>query len=495
MFSVRGRSAARMAAATLVSGLVVSSAIAFAGPAMADEPGTGGHGAAATLGGLTESGKIEIESDRGNSIQWGGLFDLTVDGGGSLQAYCIDLWTSTDPGTKYKETDWDKSTLHQNKNAGKIRWILQNSYPQVNDLKALAGKAGVGSLTGDEAATATQAAIWKYSDDVKATPVDPEAKALAEYLVAEAAKAPEQEEPKVSLAASPASLAGKPGEKLGPVKVSTTAADGTVTVSLPADAPAGVKVVDGAGQAVTTTGNGKDLFLDVPAGTADGETKISLATETTVQIGRVFGSVEGHEQTLILAGSSKSAVNAEVAASWAKTGPVPAVTVAENCAKGGVDVTATNEGDEDWTFDVKGTSYTVAPGETKTVTVPVDEDAVYEITVTDANGFSKSFKGVLDCKTAPSPEPTATPSETPSTGTPSETPSASATPSTTATPAPSTTTDASTGTTGTTGTTGGDLAETGSSNATPMIAGIAVALVLAGGGAVFFLRKKKAAGQ
>ncbi|MEW5633411.1 LAETG motif-containing sortase-dependent surface protein, partial [Streptomyces hydrogenans] len=47
----------------------------------------------------------------------------------------------------------------------------------------------------------------------------------------------------------------------------------------------------------------------------------------------------------------------------------------------------------------------------------------------------------------------------------------------------------------TTGTSGCDLAETVSSNATPMIAGIAVALVLAGGGAVFFLRKKKAAGQ
>ena len=40
--------------------------------------------------------------------------------------------------------------------------------------------------------------------------------------------------------------------------------------------------------------------------------------------------------------------------------------------------------------------------------------------------------------------------------------------------------------------TDGDLAETGSSSATPMIAGIAIALVVVGGGAVFFLRKKKA---
>ncbi|MEU3604202.1 Cys-Gln thioester bond-forming surface protein [Streptomyces sp. NPDC035033] len=488
MFSVRGRGAARSAAVALVSGLVASSAIALAGPAMAED----GGGAAATLGGLKESGKIQIQSDRGDSTERGGLFELTVEGGGSLQAYCIDLWTSTDAGTKYRETDWDKSTLHENPNAGKIRWILQNSYPQVNDLNALAGKAGVPALTGDEAATATQAAIWKYSDNVTATPEDPEAKKLAEYLVAEAAKAPDQEEPKVSLAASPASVAGKAGEKLGPVKVATTAADGAVKIALPADAPANVKVVDKDGKAVTSAGNGTELFLDVPAGTPDGSTKIALQAETEVAIGRVFGSVEGHEQTLILAGSSKSSVNAEVTAAWAKKGAVPAVTVAENCAKGGLDVTASNEGDEPWTFEVKGVSFTIAAGETKTVTVPVPEDTAYDFTITGPNGFSKTFQGVLDCKTAPSPEPsTGTPSETPSTGTPSETPSASP-----STPAPGTTTEAgTTGSTGSTGSTGGDLAETGSSNATPMIAGIAVALVLVGGGAVFFLRKKKAAGQ
>jgi LPXTG-motif cell wall-anchored protein len=48
---------------------------------------------------------------------------------------------------------------------------------------------------------------------------------------------------------------------------------------------------------------------------------------------------------------------------------------------------------------------------------------------------------------------------------------------------------------GGTGTQAGDLAETGSSNATPMIAGIAIALVVIGGGAVFLVRKKKAPTQ
>ena len=44
---------------------------------------------------------------------------------------------------------------------------------------------------------------------------------------------------------------------------------------------------------------------------------------------------------------------------------------------------------------------------------------------------------------------------------------------------------------GGTGTGGGDLAETGGSSATPMIAGIAVLMVVLGAAAMFFLRKKE----
>ncbi|MGW4700405.1 LAETG motif-containing sortase-dependent surface protein [Streptomyces sp. NPDC004285] len=483
MFSVRGRGVARAAATILVSGLVAAGAIATAGPALADD-GAGTGGVTAKLGGLTEADGVVIEEKDGKT--WpvsGGLFTMQVDGGGTLQTYCIDLRTGAKRDYTYKEVGWDESSLHNNGDAGKILWILENAYPK-NSAEALGAKLGV-DLSKKEAAAGTQAAIWTLSDDVKATPKSPDAEKLTEYLLKEAVKL---EEPKASLSLSPATVAGKAGDKLGPITVTTNADKAKLQTA--AGTPAGVKVVDKDGKPVTDAKNGDQVFLDVPAGTADGTAELTAEATTKVSLGRAFVSVDGPSQTLILAGSSDSTVTAKASASWAKKGAVPAVTVAKDCAKGGLEVIASNAGDEDWTFDLKGTSYTVAAGETKTITVPLAEDEAYKFTITGPNGFEESFEGVLDCKTAtPGPKPSETPSTTPS-----------ATPSTPATTGGTTgdTTGGSTGTTGTTGSTttgGGDLAETGSSNATPMIAGIAAALVVVGGGAVFFLRKKKTAGQ
>lgn len=485
MFSVRGRGAARLAAATLVSGLVAVGTIATAGPALADDPAPGTGGVTAKLGGMTsDAGAVEITEKNGD--KWpvqGGLFKMEVGGGGTLFTYCIDLRTPAKHDFDYKEVGWGESSLHNNENAGKILWILENAYPKFS-AEDLGGKVGV-DLSKQEAAAGTQAAIWTLSDDVTATPKDEDAKKLTEYLLDKAVKL---EEPKASLTLSPSSVAGKAGERLGPITVSTNSEIAKIAAA--AGAPAGVQVVDKDGKPVAEAKNGDQVFFDVPAGTADGSAELTAEATTKVPLGRAFVSIDGPSQTLILAGSSDSTVTAKASATWAKTGAVPAVTVAKDCAKGGLEIIASNEGDEDWTFDLKGTSYTIAAGETKTVTVPIAEDEAYKFTITGPNGFEETFEGVLDCKTAtPGPQP----SETPTTE-PSETPSTEPTPSTSPSTSTGTTGDTTGGTTGTT-TGGGDLAETGSSNATPMIAGIAAALVVVGGGAVFFLRKKKTAGH
>ncbi|MFE9726663.1 LAETG motif-containing sortase-dependent surface protein [Streptomyces sp. NPDC005794] len=84
----------------------------------------------------------------------------------------------------------------------------------------------------------------------------------------------------------------------------------------------------------------------------------------------------------------------------------------------------------------------------------------------------------------PTPTPTeATPSEAPSTEPPTEAPEPSATPSETATeaaPAPAEPSSSAP-----------DLAETGSSSATPVIGGAAVAVLLAGGGILWSVRKRR----
>lgn len=144
---------------------------------------------------------------------------------------------------------------------------------------------------------------------------------------------------------------------------------------------------------------------------------------------------------------------------------MPALSAKKNCAKGGVDVTASNKGDEPFTFELAGAKHTVEAGKTATVTVPVAEDQAYDFTVTGPGGFTKTFSGVLDCKTS-----------APATTTGGLDTQTADQPSTTTATAGGSSTGAE-----------GDLAETGGSNATPIIAGVAIALVVIGGGAVFFL--------
>ncbi|MDG9702059.1 Cys-Gln thioester bond-forming surface protein [Streptomyces sp. DH37] len=484
MISVRGRGPARFAAAAIATGVLAAGAIAGAGTAVADENEQQPGGATATLDGLNKDrSHLAVFHDDGNKEIGAGLFDMTVDGGGTLQTYCIDINTGTRKEARYKEASWAESSLHDNQNAGKILWILKNSYPQVDDLTALASKAGAGRLTEKTAAAGTQVAIWRFSDNANVTAKNQDAEKLADYLEK---NAQDLAEPKPSLTLDPPAVSGKAGEKLGPITVHTNAQSATVAPSAEA-AGNGVKVVDKDGNVVTSAKEGDQLFFDVPKGTADGTASLTLQASTEVSVGRAFTSVDpkNPSQTQILAGSSGSSVTATATATWATKGAIPAVTAEKNCAKGGVDVTASNQGDEPFSFSLAGKDYEIPAGGSETVTVPVQEDQAYNITITGPNGFKETFTGTLDCETAP-----VTTGGT--TGGGEEKPEPSTAPSP-ATVGGSTGDTGDAGDTGTTGDTDGNLAETGSSSNTPIIAGVAIALVVLGGAAVFFLRKKKPA--
>lgn len=477
-FSVNGRErlGRRLATAVLTSGLIAGASIAGTAVAVADE-GNPQHqgGASATLNGLTIHDRAVLHAGGKDKELPAGLFEMAVDGGGTLKTYCIDIHNPTQQKAKYLETSWDQTSLGHNEEAGKILWILKNSYPQVDDLAGLAQKAGAGTLTKETAAAGTQVAIWRYSDGVDVEALDPAAEKLADWLQSKAEKL---QEPKASLSLEPNAVSGKAGSKLGPLTVRTNAERASVAAP---DAP-GVKVTDKDGKPVTEVTDGTELYVDVPAGTADGTASFGLQAGTSVSVGRAFASLS-KSQTQILAGSSESTVAASATATWAKKGAIPALTAEKNCAKGGVDVTAKNEGDEPFTFELLKTTHTVGAGESKTVTVPVTEDQAYDFTIELPGGEKKTFKGVLDCKTTSDTEP-------PATG--GDEPGSQPSPQSGGTSAGTTGGGDTAGTTGG-GDTTGDLAETGASNATPMIAGIAAAFLLVGGGAVFFLRKKKGA--
>ncbi|MGW8486632.1 LAETG motif-containing sortase-dependent surface protein [Streptomyces sp. NPDC055886] len=120
-----------------------------------------------------------------------------------------------------------------------------------------------------------------------------------------------------------------------------------------------------------------------------------------------------------------------------------------------------------------------------------DKPVTVRLVVKDADGDGKhsidKSETAEACEEEPSPTPPEetpsepTPSQTPSTGTPepSDTPSEEPSESAPAVPAPSPSSP--------------DLAETGSSSTTPVIGGAAVAVLLAGGGILWAVRKRRTA--
>ncbi len=456
MLTVGRRRTARLAVAALASGLLAAGAMFGAGSAAADSPAPTAGGASAVLQALTHYQTATVHNADGSTEKVAAaLLSMKTNGGGFLSSYCIDIHHPTGTGAQYSESAWNSTSLGSNSDAGKIKWILENAYPQVNDLSKLASEAGDSSLDALSAAAGTQVAIWHFSDHVNVTADNADAEKLAQYLINNAQTL---SEPQASLTLTPPAVSGKSGTKIGPVTVHT---DGpSAQVSLSNNTPAGVQLVDQAGKPVTSAADGTQLYFDVPSGTAPGTASMMVQSTTTIPIGRAFTGTWDNQaaQTLILAGSSASTVSAQATATWAMQGPIPAVSAMVDCAKSGVDVTATNSGDQDFAFQLAGKQYTVAPGKSQTITVPVKEDQKYSITVTGPNGYSKSFTGVLDCKISTGGGggvSTAAPTPAPSTG-------------------------------------GSNLAETGASSATPIIAGVAILLVILGGGTVFFIRKRKA---
>jgi len=203
------------------------------------------------------------------------------------------------------------------------------------------------------------------------------------------------------------------------------------------------------------------VFFDVPEDAADGQAELTVQASTTVPVGRAFAA-ESRSQTQILAGSSESTVSATASATWAKTGAIPALSAEKNCAKGGIDITASNKGDKAFTFDLLDTTHSIPPGASRTVTVPLQEDQAYDFTIQGPAGFAQRFTGVLDCRTRGQETDTST--------------------QTLSEPSPLTVgvpTDT-------------NLADTGGSSATPLIAGTAIGLVVLGGAALLLVRKKEA---
>ncbi|MGW6691222.1 thioester domain-containing protein [Streptomyces sp. NPDC054961] len=285
------------------------------------------EGASAVLDGLKTYGQAVLRAADGSVRQIpAGLYEMRVDGGGMLQTYGVGLAGNAQPQTRYAESGWNGTPLAGSGEGGRVRWILEHSYPQLNDLAGLAKAAGAAALTAESAAAGTQVAIWRLAEGVRVEAADPEAEKLAGYLQREAGRLPE---PPASLGLEPGEVSGPTGSRIGPVTVRTGAHSVSVTPD-PAAVAMGVRVLDAEGREVDTAANGTKLFFEVPAGTPDGSASVTVHGSTRVPVGRVF-TTGVPAQVQIVAGSSASALAATATAKW----PEPAaVQVAEAASSG-----------------------------------------------------------------------------------------------------------------------------------------------------------------
>ncbi|MFF3015266.1 TQXA domain-containing protein [Streptomyces sp. NPDC057939] len=285
------------------------------------------EGAGAVLDGLKTYGQAVLRAGDGSVRQIpAGLHEMRVDGGGTLQTYGVGVAGYAQPQARFTETGWGGSPLAGNAEAGRIRWVLEHSYPQFNDLAGLAKASGAGSLTAESAAAGTQVAIWRLADGAPVEAADPAAERLADYLQREAGRLPE---PPASLGLDPGAAAGPvtgpTGSRIGPVTVRTRAQSVTVTPDAAA-AAMGVRVVDADGKPLTSAADGSRLYFEVPAGTPDGRASVTVQGSTKVPVGRVFTSGVPAEAQIV-AGSSESAASAGAVAAWRAPGQAPAGTV------------------------------------------------------------------------------------------------------------------------------------------------------------------------
>lgn len=273
------------------------------------------------------------------------LIGFRLTDGTKLRMYCVEIDTNIDAKHSMVEQPWDKypnPASPFNRNREKINWVLHNGYPvvgadELTEILTGQGKTLDDGIDATEAITATQAAVWHYSDDTKLNRSNPLPKgpdeseadvlALYDYLTGKA-NVGNGDQPTPALAIAPAEKSGEAGTRIGPFTVNTTGEIDELTANL----PEGVTITDVDGVELTAEKikNNAQLYLDVPEGTEAGEASFELTAKASVDTGRLFVgenySNKHKTQSLIVATAEKSELVAKAKGSWTAATTPPSST-------------------------------------------------------------------------------------------------------------------------------------------------------------------------
>lgn len=296
------------------------------------------------------TGNVAGDGEKGYTLNLGErdlqakLFGFQLADGTKLQMYCVEIDTRITDG-KMVENPWDaypdeNSPFHEGRE--KINWVLHHGYPvksgeELTEVLTAKGVTLNNGIDAKEAITATQAAIWNYSDGIPLEADDAlngddnleaeaDVVALYQYLTG-ADNIGIGDQPTPALQVSPAELEGEAGTRIGPFTVDTNGA----IEGIASDLPEGVKItdVDGVELDASTIKNGSQVYLDVPADAAEGEGSFELTATASVDTGRLFvgeNYEENPTQSLIVATAESSEIVARGAANWSAGTPTTTPT-------------------------------------------------------------------------------------------------------------------------------------------------------------------------
>ena len=266
------------------------------------------------------------------------MMTLDLTGEGSLQVYCVEIDHEVDFGRTMVEQPWDAypnpdSPFHNAEHRHKINWILHHAYPEVGvaDLaEAVTSQDDNVTFRGDglskaEAITATQAAIWHFSDDEQLKQDNPTGQGnkadhdvwvTYQYLTSNANNGISKQ-PTPALKIEPSETKGVAGKLIGPITVTS---NGTVTAEVKGF-PKGTKVVDAEGNELSKKDvlGGAEFFIKVPADVEAGQGSFTLTASTEVATGRLFVAenyAKKPAQSLIVASSDKTTITDKATVSW-----------------------------------------------------------------------------------------------------------------------------------------------------------------------------------
>lgn len=249
-------------------------------------------------------------------------YDVAAASAPHATAYCIDLTTKYRKGAALREAHWaDAPAIAPY--AAQVNWLLHHSYPYLPVDQVQAAEPFDNGLSTAEAVTATQAAIWHYSNGVNLTAADVvgnagekhDVMALYAHLTG-AANVGMNEVPDTSVSLTADGAGGVAGERIGPITLTTTT---TVELTL-TDAPAGTQIVDISGNPIDKSSPSAELYLQVPNGAAAGTAKITASAPVQIRTGRIFtparSDAESATQSLVLATVESSTATAVITVPW-----------------------------------------------------------------------------------------------------------------------------------------------------------------------------------